>query len=268
MRQALAKHWPEYLMEAAGLGLFMISAGVLATALQAPASPLRQALDEPLLRRALMGVGIGATAVGLIYSPWGRRSGAHLNPAVTLVFLRLGKIAPWDAFFYVVSQFLGGLAGVWIALLLLGAPFAADPVRFVVTVPGRHGSLVAFVAELVIALGLMSLILATTNSPRLARYTGLFAGALLALYILIEDPFSGMSLNPARTVASALPAGLWTSLWVYLTAPLAGMLLAAEIYLRRRSGARIYCAKLNHGTGARCIFRCRHSDLQREAIQP
>ncbi len=263
---ALKKHWPEYLMEAAGLGLFMISAGVLATVLHAPASPVRQAIEEPLLRRALMGLGIGATAVALIYSPWGRRSGAHLNPAVTLVFLRLRKIAPWDAFFYVLFQFAGGLAGVWTARLMLGTPFAADPVRFVATVPGAHGSLVAFAAELVIALGLMSLILTTTNNPRLERYTGLFAGMLLALYILIEDPFSGMSLNPARTVASALPAGLWTSLWVYLTAPLAGMLLAAEIYLRSRPAARVYCAKLNHGGRARCIFRCRHSDLQRGAL--
>ena len=61
----LRAHWPEYLMEAAGLGAFMVSAGLVATLLEHPASPLHQALPSPLLRRALMGI-----AMGLPQSPW------------------------------------------------------------------------------------------------------------------------------------------------------------------------------------------------------
>ena len=95
--RALATHWPEYLMEAVGLGLFMISACAFTVLLEHPASPVRQALSDPWLRRLLIGIAMGLTAVLLIYSPLGKRSGAHLNPAVTLTFWRLGKIETWDA---------------------------------------------------------------------------------------------------------------------------------------------------------------------------
>src|SRR5574342_250979 len=105
MRSALARHWPEYLMEAAGLGIFMLSACLFDVLLEHPASPFRQAIADPLTRRMLMGVAMGLTAVVIIYSPWGMQSGAHLNPAVTLSFLRLGKVAIWDGVFYVLAQF-------------------------------------------------------------------------------------------------------------------------------------------------------------------
>src|SRR5687767_12327179 len=81
---ALRRHWPEYLMEAAGLGLFMISAGLFGTLLFFPGSPLAESLPDPMARRALMGLIMGLTAIAIIYSPWGQQSGAHLNPAVTL----------------------------------------------------------------------------------------------------------------------------------------------------------------------------------------
>jgi aquaporin Z len=79
-------HLPEYLMEALGLGLFMASAGAFATLLFHSASPVPAAVPDPLARRALMGLAMGLTAVGNIYSPWGQRSGAPLNPATTLTF--------------------------------------------------------------------------------------------------------------------------------------------------------------------------------------
>lgn len=258
---ALRQHWPEYLMEALGLGLFMVSAGLFGTLLEAPGSPLRQTITDPFLRRSLMGVAMGLTAVGLIYSPWGRRSGAHINPAVTLTFLRLGKVAPWDACFYIVAQILGGTAGVLLVGLLVRQAFWEPPVRAVVTVPGGAGATAAFAAELVISFGLMTAVLWTSNSQRLTRYTGLFAGSLVALYIAVEAPFSGMSMNPARTVASAWPTAVWTDWWIYFTAPVAGMLLAAEIHGRARR--RVYCAKLNHGGRSRCIFRCRYDEIYR-----
>lgn len=256
MMAALRRHWPEYLIEAWALGLFMVSAGVFGVLLEAPASPLHRALPEPLLRTSIAGLAMGLTAVGLIYSPWGQRSGAHMNPAVTLTFLRLGKIEPVDAAGYVLFQCLGGLGGVLLVGAVAGRAFWDPPVRGVATVPGPEGKLVAFVAELGISFVLMLAILVLSNSARWARATGLAAGALVALYIAFESPLSGMSINPARTLASAWPSGIWTAFWLYLTAPTAGMLLAAETYRAVRGLGAVRCAKLHHTGSTRCIFRC------------
>src|SRR5438067_3163871 len=140
-------HWPEYAMEAALLALFMLSACAFTVVLQLPDSAVRQAITSSILRRALTGIAMGVTAIALIYSPWGQRSGAHLNPSVTLTFLRLGKIAPWDALFYVLFQFLGGAAGVMSASLLIGPALRHSAVNYAVTQPGPRGSHIAFIAE-------------------------------------------------------------------------------------------------------------------------
>lgn len=258
-QRALASHWPEYLMEGAGLALFMISACVFVVLLEHPSSFANQALPDGTLRRVLIGIAMGLTAIALIYSPIGKRSGAHLNPAVSLTFWRLGKIEGWDAFFYVGAQFAGGALGVLLATLLLTPMLVGDAaVNYAVTVPGTQGPWVAFLAEGAISFGLMLMVLIVSNRHGLNRYTGLFAGALVALYIAIEAPLSGMSMNPARTVASALPAHVWTSAWLYFVAPPIGMLLAAEIYLLFRGQGSVLCCKLHHENDTRCIFRCRY----------
>jgi aquaporin Z len=252
----LRRHWPEYLMEAWGLGVFMVSAGLFATLLWYPGSPVAAAVPDGMLRRALMGLAMGLTATLIIYSPWGQRSGAHINPAVTLTFWRLGKVASWDAVFYIAAQFLGGLLGVWLVLALLGLTFANPPVSYVATVPGPDGVSVALLAEVLMSLGLMSMVLFATNTPRLMRFTGVFAGCLVALYITLEAPVSGMSMNPARTFASALPGQLWTGFWIYFVGPPLGMLLAVPVYRTIRRTPEVICAKLNHHDHQRCIFHC------------
>jgi aquaporin Z len=113
---------------------------------------------------------------------------------------------------------------------------------------------VALSAEFTIAFILMSAVLYFSNHHRLGRYTGLFAGLLVATYITLEAPFSGMSMNPARTVGSAFPPMIWDGLWIYLTAPPLGMLAAAEIYLWRRGRLAVKCCKLHHDNDKRCIF--------------
>jgi aquaporin Z len=268
MLRALVRHWPEYLMEGAELGLFMVSAGLFGTLFEYPGSPVHRALPDPFVRHGLTGLAMGATAVAIIYSPWGKRSGAHFNPAVTLTFYRLGKVEPWDAVFYVMAQFAGALAGVLLAFAVLGAAFGMPPVSYVATLPGPDGPWVAFAAEVTISFFLMLTILAVTNRAAVARFTGLFAGALVALYIAFESPLSGMSMNPARTLGSALPGGLWTALWVYCAAPPLGMLLAAELYQRAGGRSRVRCAKLHHQNDKRCIFRCGYAAAGEDPAAP
>ena len=251
--ESLREHWPEYLMEAWALGTFMVAAALAAVALGSPLWPLRRAIPDAALRNTLAGIAMGLTAVGIIHSPWGKRSGAHMNPAVTITFFRLGKTHAWDALFYAIAQTLGGTLGVLLVAALLGAAFTMPPVTYAATLPGPRGPLVAFLAELIISAGLMLVLLLFTASARLAKFTGVAAGCLVALYISLESPLSGMSMNPARSFASAAPAGLWQHFWIYLSAPVLGMLTGAQLFLALRGAQRLACAKLLHSADSRCI---------------
>jgi aquaporin Z len=251
-------------MEAAALGAFMVAACVAGVLLEHPASPLNQTIHHPAIRNIIAGIAMGLTAVAIISSPWGKRSGAQMNPALTLTFLSLGKIAPWDAVFYIVAQFAGGLAGVVLASVAIGPPLRYGSVNYVVTVPGAGGVWVAFFAEFAISFLLVAIVLNVANSPRTTRFTPWVAGVLVASYISIEAPLSGMSMNPARTMASALPAGVWTALWIYFLAPVAAMLSAGQLYRHFRGAHRVFCAKFHHHNNQRCIFRCNYGAIHDE----
>ena len=248
--------WTEYAIEAIALALFMISAIGFTAILEHPGSPVRASIPDALVRRLFMGLAMGSTAAAIIYSPWGQRSGAHLNPAVTLTFLRLGRISPRDARFYVLAQFTGAALGVLAAATVSGGLASHPDVNYVATVPGPAGLTAAFAGELTISFVTMSMILIVTNRPRVAHYTGAIAGCLIALYITVEAPLSGMSMNPARSFAPATAAGALDSMWIYCIAPLAGMLAAAEWYVRRYGGEAIRCAKLHHPAHGVCHFNC------------
>jgi aquaporin Z len=84
------------------------------------------------------------------------------------------------------------------------------------------------------------------------------AAVLIATYITFESPLSGMSMNPARTVASALAANVWTAVWVYFAAPALGMFAAARLYRAWPGSKPVYCAKLHHHNRKRCIFHCNY----------
>jgi aquaporin Z len=247
-------HWPEYLMEAAEIGIFMVSACAFGVLLEHPGSPVPSTIGSGAVRRAIMGVAMGLTAIAIVYSPLGRRSGAHFNPCVTLTFLRLGRVAPSDALFYVIAQLAGAIGGVAVAARALGPALADPAVRYVVTMPGPDGPAVAFAAEAAISFVLMSIVLFVSNTPRLSRFTGVACGLLVVAYITFEAPLSGMSMNPARTLGSALAAAEWRGLWIYFVAPPLGMLGAAELYSRLFGEDGVFCAKLDHASRVPCIF--------------
>jgi aquaporin Z len=251
---ALRHHWPEYAMEAFGLGLFMVSACMFGVLLEHPSSAARQMLPNAMFRRMLGGTAMGLTNILNVYSPWGKQSGAHINPSVTWTFFRLGKVKGEDALFYTASQFIGGIAGTLIAALLLKGLIEHPTVNYAATLPGDPGVAIAFVAEVLISFLMMSVILRVSNTQNIARYTGIFASLLVAMFITFEAPLSGMSMNPARTAGSAVSANLWTSIWIYFLAPPIGMLAAAEVYLKLRGRENVFCAKLHHQNSKRCIF--------------
>jgi aquaporin Z len=239
MLETFRKNWTLYLIEAWALGMFMLMASLVVILVEHPAFPVRAAIPSSLVRRAFIGIGMGLTAVGLIYSPWGKRSGAHLNPAVTLAQWRLNRITTTDALFYMLAQFTGGALAIAALNALIPDLMAHPTVNYVATVPGPTGVWIALICEFLMAFGLLTMVLTLSNSRRLAPWTGYFVGVVVAMYITVEAPFSGMSINPARTVSSALSAGQWPAIWIYFVGPTAGMALAGWLYrvwYRRQHG--------------------------------
>jgi aquaporin Z len=162
----LRAHWPEYLSELGGLAWVMLAAGTVAAVIWYPGSPVGRAVTAEPARRMLMGVGMATAVVAFVYSPWGKRSGAHLNPAITLSFLFLGKIRARDAVFYIGAQFCGAILGVLIFAGLAGAWASDSHVNYIVTVPGQWGASAAFAAEFGITFAMMTLVLMASNAVR------------------------------------------------------------------------------------------------------
>lgn len=232
MWTALQKNWKIYLIEAWALGMFMISAAFFTILMEHPNLPIRPAIESPLLRRFLIGVAMGLTAIALIYSKWGKRSGAHMNPAVTLTNLQLDRIRPTDAAWYILAQFIGGTFAILLFKWLVFDFISIPEVNYAVTIPGKSGIWVALGLEMLISFVLFGMVLVLSNLKKLAPYTGFFVGGLLVIYITVEAPYSGMSMNPARTFASAFPANVWTAWWLYFLGPIVAMNLAGFLYRR------------------------------------
>ena len=136
-------------MEGAELGVFMVSACAFTVLLEHPLSPAHAA--NPLLRHSLEALAMGLTLLALIFSPWGKRSGAHMNPGFTLSFYLLGKVRRWDAAFYAIAQFVGAILGVGVSAIVLGDLVRHPAVNYAITVPGPGGPSLAFAAEFLIS---------------------------------------------------------------------------------------------------------------------
>ena len=271
LRGALARHWPEYVIEALFLMVFVVAAGIVAALLESPGGVLRNALPDALSRRVLNGLAMGTLAAILIYSPWGRRSGTHLNPAITLAFFRLRKVGRWDLVFYLVAQFTGGAVGIAIAHVLMGPGFETTSSSGITVASGVAGEAIAFVAETVIAAAMMLAVLVSTNHATLYRWAGALYGLLVAVYVVFVSPLSAFGMNPARTVAATLAGASWDGAWLALLAPVLGMQLAVDAYRLLTGRTQVLCAKLAHNVEGHCIFKCQHPDqaraLARQAFQ-
>jgi aquaporin Z len=228
-----------------------------------PGSPFEAWIPWPSLRRLLTGTIFASGATLVVYSRLGQRSGAHINPAVTLAFWTLGKISSRDALAYVGAQILGALAGVAAVALLLGEKAMGVHLGMTTPAEGLHW-IWAFTAEALITFLLVFLILQCVGRPRLAPYTGYFAGSLVALLVCAEAQYTGTSLNPARSLAPAILMGyssdlaMWFPMapmhqWLYLVAPPLGALVAVGLS-RRLERTRPACAKLYHTENYPCIF--------------
>ena len=238
MLAAFKNNWKLYLMEALGLAIFMVSACFFSAMLFSPNSSWYHLFPNDMVRNIVMGPMMGLTALFIFYSPVTAPSGAHINPAVTVTFLRLGKISKENAAFYMLFQFIGGTVAVFGMQWLMGSTLSGAPVNSAVTVPGKTGVVNAAITEFFIGFIMISMVLFTSVSKQLKKHTRKFAACLVCCYVIFAGPVSGFGMNPARSFASAFPSGIYTAFWIYMLIPFAGMLAAAEFFVSIRAVKR------------------------------
>jgi aquaporin Z len=194
-------------------------------------SPVADVIASSSVRRLLTGF-LFATAGALVtVSPLGRRSGAHLNPAVTFAFWLQGHVHRHDLGGYIASQCAGGLVGA-AALRLVWAGRAAS-VHYGRTAPEPGLGVWSAVGIEALMTGILILtIFAFVSSERTARWTPLAVLVVVAVEVWVGAPFTGTSLNPARSLGPALVDGRLSGLWIYWVGPLAASLPAAVVWAR------------------------------------
>lgn len=219
-------------MEALAIAGFIWSATFTTIFLEHPDSPVAQTqlAVHPVLRSLILALVMGVY-IFAIASFIGKLSGAHANPILTWAFFRLKKITFADACAYFAAQFLGAITAVLLLKLTVGKLFEHPLIDYSITKPKPGYSLgAAFIAEFIISFIFVAVTLFVLNSKKLEKRNALISGMLISLFLIFELPYSGMSMNPARSFASALVAWKWEKLWVYFVAPILGMLIATEIF--------------------------------------
>jgi MIP family channel proteins len=175
-------------------------------------------------------IGIGlvhAFALAAIVYTIGYRSGAQVNPAVTIGLLAAGKLKPTEAGLYIISQIIGAVIAAVVVYAIFGSSMAAS-----VTLPANGNVVRAFVLETVMTFTLVYVVLATTTSKnyKIAPLAGVAIGLTLGFNVMFGGSISGGSLNPARSFGPALITGNFSYHWVYWAAPIIGGLISAGVY--------------------------------------
>ena len=162
----------------------------------------------------------GLIVSAMIYT-FGEKSGAHLNPAVTIAFSFAMLFPKKQIIPYIASQIIGAL----IASVLLKLLFPSN-LNLGATIPaGSH--LQSFILEIVLTFILMLTILFTSQgSKETGTMAGLAIGGVVLLEAMFAGPISGASMNPVRSLSPAIVSGNVATLWIYLTAPVLGAALA------------------------------------------
>jgi aquaporin Z len=245
-------HPVEWSCELAGTALLLIG-GLSAICLDfGPHSPVAAHLASHSWRLLLTGLMFAGCGSLVAISPLGRRSGAHLNPVVTLAFWLRGNVHPHDLIGYSICQFAGALLGTAVVELLWGS--TARVLEFGATVPG-HGldGIAAAGVEAAMTATLVLTILFMTSHHSSARWTPLVVWIVIAVLVWQGAPYTGTSLNPARSLGPALFGHRLGVYWIYVVGPLTGAVIAAGLH-QVLPGDRPVTAKLFHDPAYRSTF--------------
>jgi aquaporin Z len=233
--------WRLFRAELIGTALLLLVGLSVVILMFGAGSPLAQLIPSERLRQGITGFLFGTTGATIALSALGRESGAHINPAVTMVFWLFRKLDGRTAAIYVVAQVAGAILG---SLLLLAWGPMGRSVEFGATVPGAgYSDPAALLGEMVTTFTMVSLLIVFIGFRRIRPFTPGMFPILYAIMVPLEAAISGTSTNPARSLGPAIISGQWDGWWIYWLGPLLGAALASaacSLFAKRITVAKLY----------------------------
>ena len=233
--------WPVFFSEVIGTASLVGIGLSIVIFMFGEGTPMAALIPSEPMRRLITGFLFGATGASIALSPVGKRSGAHINPIVTMAFRLMGKLDLFTTAWYVVAQLLGAILG---ALPLLAWGAMGRSIDFGATSPGEGYSFgTALLGEAITTCIMVTLLCVFLAFRTIRPFTpGLFP-PLYAVMVWLEAPISGTSTNPARSLGPSVISGQWSGWWIYWVGPILGSLAACLLcsYLAKRiTVAKLY----------------------------
>jgi len=235
-------HWTLYGCEMVATATLMICGVISVAVLTAPQGAVGVFLaPHPIIQIALCGLFFGLSGTVAAMTPFGRVSGAHVNPSVSLAFALSGKLGWVDLCGYVIAQMVGACLGTWLlacaAMLFPSWGHLVTTAGYAATVPAPHVSIMwPLMTELVLTALLILMLYGLAGHPRFKELTPWAGGLFFLLLNPVSAWLSGNSSNLARSFAPALFSGQWTSFWIYAIGPFGGASLAVRAIRMRLFG--------------------------------
>jgi aquaporin Z len=234
--------WQVFVSELVGTALLVLVGLSLVILMFGEGSPIKGVLPSEGWRRLITGFLLGTTGALIALSPVGARSGAHINPVVTLAFRVMGKLDLRTTLGYVIAQLAGAILG---ALPLLAWGSMGRSVAFGATLPGEGYAIeTVLLGEVITTFAMVAGLCVCLGFRRIRPFTPAMFPFLYAVMVYAESPISGTSTNPARSLGPAIVSGQWEGWWIYWVGPLIGSFAACLVcsFLAKR----ITVAKLYH----------------------
>jgi aquaporin Z len=216
--------WQLYLSEFLGTAILLLLGLSLVIFMFGSGSPVSQLIPNYKLRQSISGFLFGCIGASIALSPIGRKSGAHINPAVTLAFRLFGKIDLGTSMGYIIAQLSGAIVGC-LPLLLWGT--LGQSIYYGGTMPGKdYDTLIVLLGEVITTFCLVAGLCVFLGFHKIRKYTPFMIPFLYAIMVPLEASISGTSTNPARSLGPSIISGQWTGWWIYWVGPIIGTIIA------------------------------------------